>query len=73
MIHVAAIRSTGLSAALAIGEQVAGMLAEQGTIPSARPRALATPEHRQGPPWWERAASMHASAGRPPDGQDTAS
>jgi glycerol-3-phosphate dehydrogenase len=43
LVHVAAIRSTGLSASLAIGEHVAGMLADDGAISSAPVRALPAP------------------------------
>jgi len=61
LIHVAAIRSTGLSASLGIGEHVAGMLAEQGAIELGRVRALPTPAGAvPAGPWWERAARHHA-------------
>jgi glycerol-3-phosphate dehydrogenase len=51
LVHVAAIRSTGLSASLAIGEHVVGMLAEDGAIapgpvgalPSSSPTASSSP------------------------------
>jgi len=61
LIHVAAIRSTGLSASLAIGEYVTGMLAdgvaiELGPARTLRPPADATPSG----PWWERAARHRA-------------
>ncbi len=57
LVHVAAIRSTGLSASLGIGEYVVAMLAEAGAISPGPVRALPTPA----PPapndrWWERAA-----------------
>jgi len=60
LIHVAAIRSTGLSASLGIGEHVAEMLAEvtdlqlgsAGKLPTPSP----APAHE---PWWLRAARHH--------------
>jgi len=63
LIHVAAIRSTGLSASLAIGEHVVGMLAGVGAVELQRTRPLPAPRPRpaQGA-WWERAASHHAAA-----------
>jgi glycerol-3-phosphate dehydrogenase len=62
LIHVAAIRSTGLSASLAIGEHVAGMLAAEGLIElgATRPLALSTPLPPAGA-WWQRAAGHHRS------------
>ncbi len=62
LIHVAAIRSTGLSASLAIGEHVLDMLAQAGAIAPAPARALPAPVSaraaHEGPveAWWERAA-----------------
>ncbi len=57
LIHVAAIRSTGLSASLAIGELVVEMLARDRAISPRPPRPLPAPVQ---PPsseaWWERAA-----------------
>jgi len=62
LIHVAAIRSTGLSASLGIGEHVAGLLAEQGAFERGDVRALPTPAGAVAAgPWWERAARHHAS------------
>jgi glycerol-3-phosphate dehydrogenase len=60
LVHVAAIRSTGLSASLAIGEHVTAMLDRQDVIDLGRPRRLQTPA-RPYPahPWWERAARHH--------------
>jgi glycerol-3-phosphate dehydrogenase len=63
LIHVAAIRSTGLSASLGIGEHVLGMLAGQSAIapgpvrPLPAPPAFATDGH-----WWTRAARHHGTA-----------
>ena len=67
LIHVAAIRSTGLSASLAIGEHVVGMLAEHPAIAMNEPRELhgghsARPRARA---WWQRAARHHGSAMQP--------
>jgi glycerol-3-phosphate dehydrogenase len=69
LIHVAAIRSTGLSASLAIGEHVVGRLSEQGAIEPGRVRALPPGELPAGAltapagPWWERAARHHRRSG----------
>jgi glycerol-3-phosphate dehydrogenase len=57
LVHVAAIRSTGLSASLGIGEHVVAMLAEAGAISPGDVRALPTPTPTaSGDRWWERAA-----------------
>jgi glycerol-3-phosphate dehydrogenase len=57
LVHVAAIRSTGLSASLGIGEHVAAMLAESGAISPGPVRTLPTPAPwGSGERWWERAA-----------------
>jgi glycerol-3-phosphate dehydrogenase len=70
LIHVAAIRSTGLSASLAIGEYVVNMLAERNSIaPGAirpLPRAPAVPRPEGEGGWWERAARHHGGAGPQP-------
>lgn len=56
LINVAAIRSTGLSASLGIGERVVELLAERGVELGAR-RALAAPAPDPGrEPWWRRAS-----------------
>ncbi|HMD57112.1 MAG TPA: FAD-dependent oxidoreductase [Solirubrobacteraceae bacterium] len=63
VVHVAAIRSTGLSASLAIGEHVAAMLAETGLSlgPPAGALALSVQQPASGDgPWWRRAARHHA-------------
>jgi glycerol-3-phosphate dehydrogenase len=62
LIHVAAIRSTGLSASLAIGEHVVGMLAGVGAVElrQARPLPAPPPRPAQGA-WWERAARHHTA------------
>ena len=68
LLHVAAIRSTGLSASLAIGEHVVGMLADRAAIAPGRTRPLPAPV-RTLPVghWWERAARHH---GTPAPGTD---
>lgn len=71
LIHVAAIRSTGLSASLAIGEHVVAMLAEDGAIAPGPIRALPSTSSTAQEPggsaspgtWWERAARR---SGEPP-------
>jgi glycerol-3-phosphate dehydrogenase len=68
LIHVAAIRSTGLSASLGIGEHVVGMLADRALVELGPPRRLvAPPQPSRGPRWWERAARYHG-AGASPEG-----
>ncbi|HWX97282.1 MAG TPA: FAD-dependent oxidoreductase [Solirubrobacteraceae bacterium] len=63
LVHVAAIRSTGLSASLGIGEHVLAMLAEQGSIDPGPPRALPAPAHaRAAGRWWQRAARHREAA-----------
>jgi glycerol-3-phosphate dehydrogenase len=72
LIHVAAIRSTGLSASLGIGEHVVGMLASAGAIEpfsagAVEPRpdgdvglpSAARARTASGAPWWQRAARHH--------------
>jgi len=57
MVNVAAIRSTGLSASLGIGEHVTGLLEAAGLGLGAE-RALAPgPREADRGPWWRRAAS----------------
>jgi glycerol-3-phosphate dehydrogenase len=60
LINVAAIRSTGLSASLGIGEYVAKLVADQG-IGLGERRVLVSPEPEPGAgasgPWWRRTAS----------------
>jgi glycerol-3-phosphate dehydrogenase len=57
VIHVAAIRSTGLSASLAIGEHVTAMLGGDGSVELGPSRPLAAPdESAPAGPWWQRAA-----------------
>jgi glycerol-3-phosphate dehydrogenase len=55
MLHVAGIRSTGLSAALGLSELVVKMLGERGLNGQRRQRAsLPSLEDSQVIPWWER-------------------
>jgi glycerol-3-phosphate dehydrogenase len=59
LVNVAAIRSTGLSASLGIGEHVAKLVARDG-VRMGEQRALAAPEPEREPvgadPWWRRTA-----------------
>jgi glycerol-3-phosphate dehydrogenase len=55
LINVAAIRSTGLTASLGIGEHVAGLVAERG-VELGEPRPLRVAAASRGEPWWLRAA-----------------
>jgi glycerol-3-phosphate dehydrogenase len=56
LVNVAAIRSTGLTASLAIGEHVAELLGRRGVALGA-PRPLgARPYTGDGAPWWRRTA-----------------
>ena len=71
LIHVAAIRSTGLTACLGIAEHVTGMLAQDGAITPGPPQPLRAaasqqPQQQPQPQWWRRAASHHhaQAAGR---------
>jgi glycerol-3-phosphate dehydrogenase len=62
LINVAAIRSTGLTASLGIGEHVAALVAAHGVeLGPDRPLAPGRPS-RTDQPWWRRAALSHASA-----------
>jgi glycerol-3-phosphate dehydrogenase len=73
LVHVAAIRSTGLSASLGIGEHVARLLAEDGRVELGEERALSPAETvasaasgggaRPGSRWWTRAVRHHAWSG----------
>ena len=57
LIHVAAIRSTGLSASLGIGEHVVGMLAGPGNGDRSERATPAVPPARRAAPWWRRGAT----------------
>jgi glycerol-3-phosphate dehydrogenase len=63
LVHVAAIRSTGLSASLAIGEHVVAMLAAERAITPGPVRVLPTPMTPEPEPggWWQRAARRSAA------------
>jgi glycerol-3-phosphate dehydrogenase len=62
LINVAAIRSTGLTASLGIGEHVARLVAEQGIeLGEDHPLAPGRAPHLD-QPWWRRAALSHAPA-----------
>jgi glycerol-3-phosphate dehydrogenase len=64
LIHVAAIRSTGLSSSLGIAELVCSMLAASGAVALGEPRALQRPGAPTAPaPWWQRAARHHNRSG----------
>jgi glycerol-3-phosphate dehydrogenase len=56
LVNVAAIRSTGMTASLGIGERVCELVAELG-IPLAPEASLSpAPEADRGEPWWRAAA-----------------
>jgi glycerol-3-phosphate dehydrogenase len=60
LVNVAAIRSTGLTASLAIGEHVTALLGPRG-VELGPPRALAPqPFTADAAPWWRRTASHEA-------------
>jgi glycerol-3-phosphate dehydrogenase len=63
LIHVAAIRSTGLSASLAIGEHVVEMLAGEDAVDIDHhgPRLLELSRPAAAGQWWQRAARHHAA------------
>lgn len=72
LIHVAAIRSTGLSASLAIGEHVVAMLADDGAISPGPVRSLqASPQPASPETWWERAARRSRTSAPPPRSPET--
>jgi glycerol-3-phosphate dehydrogenase len=58
LINAAAIRSTGLTASLAIGERVAGLVAEQGVVLGDRVPLDAAPPQPAGA-WYRRTAEHH--------------
>jgi glycerol-3-phosphate dehydrogenase len=63
LVHAGAIRSTGLSAAPAIAERLARMLAETGAIELGEERPLAAqPPTEEQVPWWRRAAARSQGA-----------
>lgn len=63
LVNVAAIRSTGLSASLAIGAYVAGVVSKLGVHVGSDERALiGGPAPTSAATWWSRAASRAAVA-----------
>lgn len=69
LVHVAAIRSTGLSASLAIGEHVVGMLAEDGLFEPGPVRALPVAPRASPSPteWWRWGAAHRSPRTRTPE------
>lgn len=61
LVNVAAIRSTGLSASLGIGEHVAGIVAELGVNVGPERQLRAQPAE-SGEPWWCRSARHREAA-----------
>jgi len=65
LLHVAAIRSTGLSASLGIGEHVVELLEREGMLRPLAPRPLPAPRparREEGVPWWARAGRYRQAA-----------
>jgi glycerol-3-phosphate dehydrogenase len=56
LVNVAAIRSTGLSAAFGIGEHVTRLLERASLVELGADRALASAPRQPSPPWWQLAA-----------------
>jgi glycerol-3-phosphate dehydrogenase len=56
LINVAAIRSTGLSASLGIGEYVAGLVADQGVVLGPDRPLAPIPPSAGDRAWWRRTA-----------------
>lgn len=64
LVNVAAIRSTGLTASLAIAERVAAIVAERGiAVGEPAPLEPGSPEPLEGP-WWRRSAEHRAATAR---------
>lgn len=66
LVHVAAIRSTGLSASLGIAEYATGLCVRAGLqlgppVPLAPHPTHPAPVPAPSPAWWERAANHHAA------------
>ncbi len=57
MVHVAAIRSTGLSASLGIAEHVIGLLGDVGVELGEEQPLLPGPPPPRSEPWWRRSAA----------------
>jgi glycerol-3-phosphate dehydrogenase len=65
LVNVAAIRSTGLTASPAIGEHVAGLLAEAAQLTLNQPASLAPlPAVVPAAPWWRLACERSAAPTR---------
>jgi glycerol-3-phosphate dehydrogenase len=62
LINVAAVRSTGLSAALGIGEHVTALVERAGIAPGAVERRAPGPMAVADRPWWQRAAERSREA-----------
>ena len=62
LINVAAIRSTGLSASLGIGEHVAALVERAGIAPRAPQRSAPGPIEVADRSWWQRAAERSREA-----------
>ncbi|MDQ2817815.1 MAG: FAD-dependent oxidoreductase [Candidatus Eremiobacteraeota bacterium] len=63
MLHVAAIRSTGLSACLGLADYVRSLLGVRGVRSARRLRNLGRPPDYDAPrPWWRRLADIRAGA-----------
>jgi glycerol-3-phosphate dehydrogenase len=56
LVNVAAIRSTGLTASLGIGEHVTGLLTQLGVALGPRRSLGARPVVAPEAPWWRRSA-----------------
>jgi glycerol-3-phosphate dehydrogenase len=60
LVNVAAIRSTGLTASVAIGEHVVGLLAARGVTLGPERDLPGQPHPTAETPWWRRTARHHA-------------
>ena len=60
LVHVAAIRSTGLSASLGIGEHITGLVASLGVQLGPAAALAGGPSPGGSGPWWRRTADYHA-------------
>lgn len=61
LVNVAAIRSTGLSASLGIGDFVADLLAEAGVAQTAQRTPVRGEIEPLSTPWWQRTAAHRAA------------
>jgi glycerol-3-phosphate dehydrogenase len=62
LVNVAAIRSTGLSASLGIGEYVAGLVGELGIGLEPERDLPPVPAPTDERPWWRRTAQYRGAA-----------